>query len=145
MNYIHPRGRVHFVIGAPLGFYRAWPVFALTHHLVISFVEAEVYPGVHFTRYTILIDIEKYRKGNWNNILDQNGLAKLVNGSLRASQNYEKGARIFVKNSPLRIHGIFVLVTRSDSLLSCNASTRVFAVGLSEVMRAKAKVPCYAP
>ena len=29
--------------------------------------------------------------------VDRNGLAKPVNGSLRASQNYEKGARSFVK------------------------------------------------
>lgn len=27
-----PRGRVRFVTGAPLGFYGAWPAFALTHH-----------------------------------------------------------------------------------------------------------------
>jgi len=44
-----------------------------------------------------------------------------------------------------RIHGVFVLVTRSASLLACSASTRVSAVGLSEVTRAEAKVPCYAP
>jgi len=51
-----PRGRVRFVIGAPLGFYGAWPAFALTHHLVIWFVAAQVYPGVPFTRYAILGD-----------------------------------------------------------------------------------------
>lgn len=44
------------VIGAPLGFYGAWPAFALTHHLVIWFVAAQVYPGVPFTRYAILGD-----------------------------------------------------------------------------------------
>ncbi|KAH0672264.1 hypothetical protein KY290_025126 [Solanum tuberosum] len=56
LNYIHPRGRVRFVIGAPLGLYGAWPAFALTHHLVIWFVAAQVYPGVPFTRYAILGD-----------------------------------------------------------------------------------------
>lgn len=49
-----PRGRVRFVTGAPLGFYGAWPAFALTHHLVIWFVAAQVYPGVPFTRHAIL-------------------------------------------------------------------------------------------
>ncbi|KAF3618141.1 hypothetical protein FXO37_34327 [Capsicum annuum] len=44
------------VIGAPLGFYRDCPTFALTHHLVIWFVAAQVYPGVPFTRYAILGD-----------------------------------------------------------------------------------------
>ncbi|WMV46538.1 hypothetical protein MTR67_039923 [Solanum verrucosum] len=56
LNYIHPRGRVRFVIGAPLGLYGAWPAFALTHHLVIWFVAAQVYQGVPFTRYAILGD-----------------------------------------------------------------------------------------
>ncbi|KAK4362911.1 hypothetical protein RND71_018152 [Anisodus tanguticus] len=56
LNYIHPRGRVHFVIGALMGFYRAWPAFALTHHLVIWFVEAQVYLGVPFTRYATIGD-----------------------------------------------------------------------------------------
>lgn len=39
-----------------MGFYGAWPAFALTHHLVIWFVAAQVYPGVPFTRYAILGD-----------------------------------------------------------------------------------------
>ncbi|MCE2056015.1 hypothetical protein HAX54_043922 [Datura stramonium] len=55
LNYIHPRGRVRFVI-EPCCFYGAWPAFALTHHLVIWFVAAQVYPGVPFTRYAILGD-----------------------------------------------------------------------------------------
>ncbi|PHT98229.1 hypothetical protein BC332_32821 [Capsicum chinense] len=44
------------VIGDSLGFYGAWPAFALTHHLVIWFVAAQVYLGVPFTRYAILGD-----------------------------------------------------------------------------------------
>ncbi|KAF8404587.1 hypothetical protein HHK36_009474 [Tetracentron sinense] len=43
-------------VGAPLGFYGAWPAFALIHHLMIWYVAAQVYPGVPFTRYTILGD-----------------------------------------------------------------------------------------
>ena len=39
-----------------MGLYGAWPAFALTHHLVIWFVAAQVYPGVPFTRYAILGD-----------------------------------------------------------------------------------------
>ncbi|KAF3635483.1 hypothetical protein FXO37_25967 [Capsicum annuum] len=44
------------VIGALLGFYGALSALALTHHWVIWFVAAQVYPGVPFTRYTILGD-----------------------------------------------------------------------------------------
>ncbi|PHU22077.1 hypothetical protein BC332_07184 [Capsicum chinense] len=44
------------IIEAPLGFYGPWPAFALTYHLVIWFVVAQVYPGVPFKRYAILGD-----------------------------------------------------------------------------------------
>lgn len=50
------RGVVFFRVGQPLGFLSSWPLFTLTHHLVMFYCEEKVYPGQRFTRYAILGD-----------------------------------------------------------------------------------------
>ena len=47
---------VSFVAGQPLGYHAPWPLFALSHHLVVWWCAEQVYPGVKFTRYAVLGD-----------------------------------------------------------------------------------------
>ena len=47
---------VSFVAGQPLGYYSSWPLFALSHHIVVWWCAERVYPGVRFTKYAVLGD-----------------------------------------------------------------------------------------
>lgn len=49
-------GSVTFTVGSPLGFYAAWPLFALTHHILVWCAAEAVYPGKYFRAYGILGD-----------------------------------------------------------------------------------------
>lgn len=48
--------QVSFVAGQPLGYYASWPLFALSHHLLVWAVADEVYPGRVFLDYAVLGD-----------------------------------------------------------------------------------------
>lgn len=51
------KARVYrFTRGQPLGFYSSWPVFTLTHHVLVWLAAYEVYPGKRFHDYAILGD-----------------------------------------------------------------------------------------
>lgn len=45
-----------FKKGQPLGYYSSWPVFALTHHMLVWWAAWSVYPGKRFFDYAILGD-----------------------------------------------------------------------------------------
>jgi hypothetical protein len=47
---------VCFVAGQPLGYLSSWPLFALSHHLVVWHAANQVYPGRRFTDYAVLGD-----------------------------------------------------------------------------------------
>lgn len=47
---------VSFVAGQPLGYHASWPLFALTHHLLVWWCAEQVYPGENFQRYGVLGD-----------------------------------------------------------------------------------------
>lgn len=49
----HP---VCFVAGQPLGYLSSWPLFALSHHMLIWWAAEQVYPGGRFRKYAILGD-----------------------------------------------------------------------------------------
>jgi hypothetical protein len=40
--------QVSFVAGQPLGYYASWPLFALSHHILIWWCAEQVYPFKHF-------------------------------------------------------------------------------------------------
>ncbi|KAG6467742.1 hypothetical protein ZIOFF_074389 (mitochondrion) [Zingiber officinale] len=42
--------------GQPLGYYTSWPLFALSHHIVVWWCAQQVYPGQRFTKYAALGD-----------------------------------------------------------------------------------------
>lgn len=50
------RAVVAFVPGQPLGLYASWPLFALSHHLIIWWAAEHVYPGGYFDKYALLGD-----------------------------------------------------------------------------------------
>ncbi|OMP12970.1 RNA-dependent RNA polymerase, mitoviral [Corchorus olitorius] len=50
------RQTVSFVAGQPLGYYSSWPLFALSHHLVVWVAAEQAYPGKRFDKYAVLGD-----------------------------------------------------------------------------------------
>lgn len=55
--FVKGRGKaVSFVAGQPLGYHSSWPLFALTHHLLVWWCAEQVYPLQRFTNYAILGD-----------------------------------------------------------------------------------------
>lgn len=42
--------------GQPLGYHASWPLFALSHHVLIWWCAEQVYPGQTFQRYEVLGD-----------------------------------------------------------------------------------------
>ncbi|KAI3664517.1 hypothetical protein L1987_88643 [Smallanthus sonchifolius] len=51
-----PGSTVRFLSGYPLGYLGAWPLFALSHHLILWWCAELVYPGRVFTNYAVLGD-----------------------------------------------------------------------------------------
>jgi len=47
---------VRFRAGQPLGFLSSWPLFALSHHILVWLCADRVYPGRKFTAYALLGD-----------------------------------------------------------------------------------------
>lgn len=47
---------VCFVAGQPLGYYSSWPLFALSHHVLVWWCAEKVYPGTVFNKYAVLGD-----------------------------------------------------------------------------------------
>lgn len=45
-----------FIKGQPLGYYSSWPLFALTHHILIWWCAEQVYPFRKFADYAVLGD-----------------------------------------------------------------------------------------
>ena len=45
-----------FRAGQPLGYYSSWPLFALSHHILVWWAAEQVYPGKVFSKYSVLGD-----------------------------------------------------------------------------------------
>lgn len=45
-----------FAVGQPLGMYASWPLFALSHHILVWHCANQIDPGERFSRYAILGD-----------------------------------------------------------------------------------------
>lgn len=50
------RSSVSFVAGQPLGYHASWPLFALSHLLLVRWSAQQAYPGMVFRRYAVLGD-----------------------------------------------------------------------------------------
>ncbi|KAK4547808.1 hypothetical protein RGQ29_032505 [Quercus rubra] len=47
---------VPFIAGQPLGYYASWPLFALSHHILVWYCAEQVHPGMRFDKYAVLGD-----------------------------------------------------------------------------------------
>lgn len=56
ISFVRQSQPICFVAGQPLGYYASWPLFALSHHVVIWYAAEQVYPGRVFRRYAVLGD-----------------------------------------------------------------------------------------
>ncbi|CAA0827083.1 Mitovirus RNA-dependent RNA polymerase, partial [Striga hermonthica] len=55
--WLHSRKEpVAFEVGQPLGLYSSWPLFTLSHHLVVWVAAELCYPGRVFRKYALLGD-----------------------------------------------------------------------------------------
>lgn len=52
--FVKIKGCVSFIAGQPLGYYASWPLFSLSHHILVWYAAEQVHPGVKFTAYAIL-------------------------------------------------------------------------------------------
>lgn len=48
--------QVCFVAGQPLGYHASWPLFALSHHILVWWCAEQVDPGWDFREYCVLGD-----------------------------------------------------------------------------------------
>lgn len=56
VGFVRRKSSVSFIAGQPLGYYSSWPLFALSHHLLVWYAAELTYPGLWFDRYAILGD-----------------------------------------------------------------------------------------
>ncbi|KAL1337051.1 hypothetical protein AAHE18_10G107300 [Arachis hypogaea] len=54
--FVKKRTLVSFIAGQPLGYQSSWPLFALSHHLVVWVAAEQEYPGKVFKKYAVLGD-----------------------------------------------------------------------------------------
>lgn len=54
--FVKRHSSVSFVAGQPLGYYASWPLFALSHHILVWWCAEQVHPGLTFDRYAVLGD-----------------------------------------------------------------------------------------
>ena len=47
---------ITFTTGQPLGYHASWPLFALSHHMMVWYAAEKCYPGQVFDRYALLGD-----------------------------------------------------------------------------------------
>lgn len=75
---------VYFRGGQPLGYYSSWPLFTLTHHIIIWWCAEQIYPGQLFDRYAVLGD---------DVLITDQEVARVYEtalGRLGVSNNYQK-------------------------------------------------------
>jgi hypothetical protein len=48
--------KVKVIAGLPLGYYASWPLFALSHNIIIWWAAEEIYPFKRFRDYAVLGD-----------------------------------------------------------------------------------------
>lgn len=54
--FVARRAVISFIAGQPLGYYSSWPLFALSHHLLVWWCADQVHPGMKFDSYAVLGD-----------------------------------------------------------------------------------------
>lgn len=107
---------VSFVAGQPLGYYSSWPLFALSHHLIVWFAAELIRPGRYFDRYALLGDdiviADKPVALMYMNILERMGVGISHSKSITSSSGaceFAKKFRLFhcsVDVSPVSVKNL---------------------------------------
>lgn len=102
VGFVTKKKAVSFIAGQPLGYYSSWPLFALSHHILIWIAADRVYPGAYFDKYAVLGDdvvitdsavAIEYRK-----LIETMGIEISINKSLISNEGAgEFGKRFRVK------------------------------------------------
>lgn len=113
------RSQVCFVAGQPLGYLSSWPLFALSHHIVVWWAAEQVHPGVLFTQYAVLGDDvviadEKVAKV-YESVLDRLG----VTISYQKSLISHTGSAEFAKRFRVRNLSVDLSPISIKALLNC--------------------------
>lgn len=105
-----------FRTGQPLGYLSSWPLFTLSHHLVVWYCEEKVYPGQRFDRYAILGDdvciADEKVAALYRQILDEMGVSISLPKSLVSDSGGAEFAKRFrcknmsVDFSPISIRNL---------------------------------------
>lgn len=133
---VKKRSKTAFAVGQPLGFYSSWPLFTLSHHVIVWLAAERVYPrGKVFKAYALLGDdiviadsrvAEEYRK-----ILQSLEVKISIPKSLISNSGaFEFAKRFFVREGSVDISPI-----SARMLLMCRSS-----IGLS-LIRNKYQLP----
>lgn len=109
---------VCFVSGQPLGYYSSWPLFALSHHILVWWCAEQVYPGVRFDRYGILGDDVVIADREVARIYEQTLGRINVGISYQKSLISDSGAAEFAKR--FRVNGLRTDLSPVSARALCN-------------------------
>lgn len=117
--------QVHFRVGQPLGVYSSWPVFALTHHLLIQHCADATVSGKWFNKYALLGDdiviADREVASRYRELISQLG----VNVSLKKTLTSEKCCIEFAKRfildkddlSPISFKSVYSIIPQTVGAL----------------------------
>jgi hypothetical protein len=100
------RPLVSFETGQPLGYLSSWPLFTLSHHLVLQYCAEKVYPGRDLERYAILGDDICIANRKVASVYHQVVTDLGVDISIPNSTVFDSGSAEFSK--PFRCHNLSV-------------------------------------
>nr|YP_010833567.1 hypothetical protein QLP06_mgp046 [Jatropha curcas]WFG81193.1 hypothetical protein [Jatropha curcas] len=116
--FVRSHRPVCFVAGQPLGYYASWPLFALSHHILMWWCaeQEQAYLGKYFDRYAVLGDdiliTDPWVAGIYKETLARLGVKISLSKSLVSSTGcVEFAKRFFVKGmsvdlSPLSVKSL---------------------------------------
>lgn len=133
---------VSFVAGQPLGYLSSWPLFALSHHLVVWYCAEQVYPGRKFRKYAILGDdviiVDDSVREQYDRVLARLGVQVSISKTLRSKSGAGEFAKRFRINrmtvdvSPVSLRQML----KCDSLMDWYANAAMkFQVRFSTLLR----------
>lgn len=99
VSFLKKRKSVSFITGQALGYYSSWPLFALSHHMMVWYAAERVYPGVIFDKYAILGDdiviADDLVNEAYCDILTQIGVSKSESKSIDSASGACEFAKTF--------------------------------------------------
>lgn len=147
--YLKKRTAVSFMAGQPLGYYFSWPLFTISHHMLVWYCAEWAYPGRLFRRYAILGDdiviADSKVAALYEQALDSLGVDISRQKSLVSSTgSFEFAKKFFVKKgskdlSPISFRALasfrspFSLMGIHARYPAARFSTRVGGIGIRSI------------